>query len=54
MDLRNAEGKKQGHSYSKKEEAAKPLLFLNNNDPVFLHPVFCKKQGPQFFKSSRP
>ena len=51
MDLRNAEGKKQGHSYSKKEEARLPLLFLNNNDPVFytllfaphiLDPIFLK------------
>ena len=25
----------QGHCYSKKEEAAWPLLFLNNNDPFF-------------------
>ena len=33
--------KKQGHCYSKKEEARLPLLFLNNNDPVFWHPAFC-------------
>ena len=46
--------KNQGHYYSKREEAAWSLLFLNNNDPVFLDPAFCKKQGPQFFKSSRP
>ena len=46
--------KNQGNFYSKKEEAALSLLFLNNNDPFFLHPAFCKKQGPQFFKSSRP
>ena len=46
--------KNQGHCYSKREEAAWSLLFLNNNDPVFLHPGFCKKQGPRFFKSSRP
>ena len=30
----------QGHYYSKREEAAWPLLFLNNNDPAFLHPAF--------------
>ena len=46
--------KNQGHCYSKREEAAWSLLFLNNNDPVFLQPAFCKKQGPKFFKSSRP
>ena len=27
--------KKRGHCYSKRKEAAWPLLFLNNNDPVF-------------------
>ena len=32
--------KKQGHCYSKREEAAWHLLFLNNNDPVFWHPTF--------------
>ena len=26
---------KQGHCYSKREEARLPLLFLNSNDPVF-------------------
>ena len=46
--------KNQGHCYSKREEATWSLLFLNNNDPVFLHPTFCKKQGPWYFKSSRP
>ena len=37
--------KKQGHCYSKREETRLPLLFLNNNDLDFLHPVFFKKQG---------
>ena len=46
--------KKQDHCYSKREKARLPLLFLNNNNPVFLHPAFRKKQGPWFFKSSRP
>ena len=27
--------KKQGHCYLKRGKAAWPLLFLNNNDPVF-------------------
>ena len=41
--------KKQGHGYSKREEAVWPLLFLNNNDPVFLHLVFCNPYfGPSF------
>ena len=41
--------KKQGHCYSKREETRLPLLFLNNNDLGFLHPVFFKKQGARFF-----
>ena len=40
MDL-----KKQGHCYSKREEARLPLLFLNNNDPVFCNLLF---SGPYF------
>ena len=36
---------KQGHCYSKKEEARLPLLFLNNNDPVFCTQLF---SGPYF------
>ena len=31
---------KQGHCYSKREEAAWPLLLLNNNDPVFCTMLF--------------
>ena len=44
---------KQGHCYSKKEEARLPLLFLNNNDPVFWHPAFCNLFFGPFFLSSR-
>ena len=40
MDLKKAGCKKRGQCYSKREEAAWPLLFLNNNDPVFLQPAF--------------
>ena len=32
--LQKAGCKNQGHCYSKREEAAQPLLFLNNNDPA--------------------
>ena len=35
LDLEKAGCKKQGHCYSKREESAWLLLFLNNNDPVF-------------------
>ena len=36
MDLRNAEGKKQGHCYSKREEAARPpSLFEYSNTPRY-------------------
>ena len=47
--IQKAGCKKQGHCYSKREEAAWPLLFLNNNDPVFLHPAFCKPYFGRFF-----
>ena len=40
MDLKKAGCKKQGHCYSKKEEAAWPLLFLNNIDLVFCNLFF--------------
>ena len=43
--------KKTGCCYSKREEAIWPLLFLNNNDPVFLHPAFF---GPDFFPVPDP
>ena len=32
--------KKQGHRYSKREEGRLPLLFLNNNVPVFCFLLF--------------
>ena len=32
---KNQGAKKQGHFYSKREEAAWPFLFLNNNHPFF-------------------
>ena len=40
MDLKKVECNKQGHFYSKREEANLPLLFLNNNDPVFCNLLF--------------
>ena len=33
MGCKKQGAKKQGHCYSKREEAAWPLLFLNNNEP---------------------
>ena len=41
--------KKQGHCYSKREEAAWPLLFLNNNDPVFCTLLFATYFFGPFF-----
>jgi hypothetical protein len=38
--LKKAGCKKQDHCYSKREEARLLLLFLNNNDSVFLYPAF--------------
>ena len=37
MGCKEQGAKKQGHCYSKREEARLLLLFLNNNDPVFLY-----------------
>ena len=45
MDLKKGGKKKQGHCYSKREEAAWPLLFLINTDPVFCTLLFL---GPYF------
>ena len=42
-------GCKQRYCYSKREEAAWPLLFLNSIDPVFLHPAFCAPYFGQIF-----
>jgi hypothetical protein len=62
MDLKKAGSKKQGHCYSKREEAAWPLLFLNKNDPVFsgsqTDPCFqnknsgCKLTGGNVFNNN--
>ena len=41
--------------YSKREEARLPLLFLNNNGPVYCFLIFSGPYiGPDFFLSSRP
>ena len=45
--------KKQGHCYSKREEAAWSFLSLSNNDPIFLHPNFLKVPDPKKI-SGRP
>ena len=50
MGCKKQGAKKQGHCYSKREEARLPLLFLNNNDPGFCTPYF----GPDFFKVPDP
>ena len=46
--------KKQGHYYSKREGAAWPLLILNNNDPVFIHPSFCNPYFGPFLHGHEP
>ena len=51
--MQKAGCKKQGHCHSKREEAAWPLLFLNNNDPVFCTLRFSGPYfGPDFFSGS--
>ena len=55
MDLKKAGGKKQGHCYSKREEAAWPLLFYDNNDPVFCTLFFSVPYfGPDLFQGRKP
>ena len=54
MGYKTQGAKKQGHCYSKREEACLLLLFLNNNDPVFLHPAFCNPYFGPFFKVPDP
>ena len=41
--------KKEGHCYSKREEARLLLLFLNNNDPGFFAPCFLQPIFWTFF-----
>ena len=57
---KNQVAKKQGHCYSKREKAAWPLLFLNNNDNVFapwffqvhiLHLIFLGSQTDPCFQN---
>ena len=54
MGCKKQGAKKQGHCYSKREEAAWPLLFFNNNDPVFLPPAFCNSYFGPFLKVPDP
>ena len=54
MNLKKAGRKKQGQFYSKWEEAAWPLLFLNNNDPVFCNQLLSGPYfGPDFFQGHK-
>ena len=55
MNLRNAERKKQGHCYSKREVAATTLLFLNNDEPVFVTLLFFRSiVWIWFFQGHKP
>ena len=55
MDLKKAVPKKQGQCYSKREDAAWPFFFLNNNDPVFCNQLFSGPYfGPDFFQGHKP
>ena len=54
MDLKKAGCKKQGHCYSKREEAAWSFLFLNNNDPGFCTLLFATHILDPFFKVPDP
>ena len=54
MGCKNQGAKNQGQCYSKKEEAAWSLLFLNNNDPVFCTLLFAKSRVPDILKVPDP
>ena len=47
--------KKQGHCYSKREKADWPLLFLDNNDPIFCTLLFATRiLDLIFFQGHKP
>ena len=50
MGCKNQGAKNQGQCYSKKEEAAWSLLFLNNNETIF----FFKNRVPDISKVPDP
>ena len=52
--MQKAGCKKQGHCYSKREDISMPLLFLNNNDPVFCTLLFATHIVDLFFKVPDP
>ena len=52
MGCKKQGAKKQGHCYSKREEAAWPFLFLKNNDPVFL--LLCNPYFGPFLQGHKP
>ena len=54
MGCKKQGAKIQGHCYTKKEKAAWPLLVLNKNNPVFLHPAFCKPYFGPFLQGHKP
>ena len=54
MNLKKQGAKQQGQCYSKREEEAWPLLFLNNDDPVFCTLLFSGPYfGPVFFQGCK-
>ena len=50
MGCKNQGAKNQGQCYSKREESAWSLLFLNNNDPVFCTLLFATHILDPFLK----
>ena len=47
MGCKQLDAKNEGHCYW-------PLLFLNNNNPGFLHPAFCNLYFGPFFHGHKP
>ena len=50
MDLKKAGCKKEGHCYSKREEARLLILFLDNNGPIFVPYFFATHIFDVFLK----
>ena len=54
MGCKKQGAKKQGHCYSKREESAWPLLFLNKNNPVFCTLLFATHILDLFLQGHKP
>ena len=54
MGYKTQGAKKQGHCYSKREEARLSLQHLSNNDPVFCTMLFATNILDLYFQAHKP